>query len=355
MYSIHQDHNSVCHHCSWGPTQICSHDVIGRHTETLSLCIHNILLNGLTGELHACVWCLINSILTSPFVHNFLMYWDDIECIQSVYHLPTYEIVLSAQYKGMTGLQWWLICIESLINVAYPDEDDTSDIATDKNNMFKSKLLEWWIAMNLTSKFKFIMNGNNDLLCSFCDEEISVGLVHSFSMKQSFQFMVVMRISFLEALDCILASTSLCHYVDMLSHFSYYQRKQYIDVFEHLQGITFLCFEILEDAILMKNEYIFAICAEISLLCLQSLHHLLTICKRCVVQPVYIVSTRVAAASRILDLVHNSHFVVSVYNHLTLNLSNWNAFETGQTNVDPNLIAELVNIIDQECCQSAEQ
>jgi hypothetical protein len=309
--------------------------------------IHLVLYNCLTGELLALTWCIISHILKSPLSHTFLLYWDDIECLESIFNFSTYEIMISATYLDETGFEWWLKSLYYLTKC--PSSCDSQDhhavtLTLMRNNLIQLKLLRWWIAMNVNENNKISMN--NMITGNTCDHNLNCfsmvttscertsEYVYSFSSKQSFLFIIVARNMFLEALDLFLSSNNMNSFLEAISLHPLHQQLQFHEVVSNLPGITIACFELLEDAILMKNEFVIAICAEICCLSVQSMQHI----------------GAMRTTDDLMRCIHSmksNHYLNSVHQHLTVNLSNWNDLATGRTSVDPTLIIELVDIIEK--------
>ena len=375
--------------------------------------IHMVIYTCLSGELLALTWCLITQLLKSPLMGSFLLHWHDLDCLESLFNLSTYEYMLSATYMGDSGLQWWLKAVYYLIrNPICEQAQDIREMESMRNDLIQLQLLRWWLAHNVHTQLHlhlspslspslslslehtsdhartsdtptsavhlhpaagFSVVSSPSLSPSPCARNRTSLCIHSFTSQQSFLFLTLMRDVMLQAMDIFMTASNSHSFLTALSTYPVHQQLLYREVIENIQGITILCFELLEDAILLKNEVVIAICAEICCLSVQSIQHLLWTGRRpCSTDnsgrylplspnhndqdinvdtastnntpafpPVMVTAT---IKELVCSICHN-HYVGAVCEHLTMNLSKWDALMSGQTSIDSTLITELIDTI----------
>jgi hypothetical protein len=259
-----------------------------------------------------------------------------------------------------------------------PSYSEMQEVSVMRNDMICLKLLRWWILMNVDTSLQVAIppasdegvgedvgdpgGGGRYAVTSNLTHERSTVCVYSFSAKESFLVMFILRRCVLYTMDLILSSINPQSFIASIATHPYHQQRQYCDVFENIHGITVACFELLEDSILMRNELGVAVCAEICSLSLQSVAHMT---HTWINIEGDIDRSDLASTSSVLmsvvewrSLLSNNHYLISVSEQLLVGFLSA-AKEKKNTrsedeekcvvhelpNVDSTLIIELLHII----------
>lgn len=321
--------------------------LLENHLTLVTNHLHLVVENSSSGELLALTWCFIGHLLKSPIAHSFVNVWDGIESLEKLFKESTYEAMLSAKHRDETGLQWWLRSFYYLMNCPPRNQLEEAQNILSARNKIQLELLRCWLLMSVSTRYVLNIHSCNtkpgqvyDFSMRTAPDASRPKYMCSFSIQQSFLFLIVVRNVFLDAMDILLASHNLDSFMVSLSLYPLYQRLQYQEIVENLYDITILLFEILEDAILMKNEVALAICGEVCVQCVLSVQHLSVW-----MQPTHLVGSSISVD--FMYFVRTHHYVDAVYQHLTLNLSGWSGLASGCSSVDPALLSELVEVLEK--------
>ena len=272
--------------------------------ESLVNIIHLVHQYSMSGIVHSTTWCLIGQLLkySNILKESFIIYWDEIESVLSVLNMSIYEIILNTQYDDESGFSWWLRSVYYLIKEY--DSKSSNDVVESegggqvedgreakrmKKDMILLMLLRWWIRMNVTTASEFQLStriededeeeeGKKWQYCSLTSSSSSshnrtaACCIYSFTIQQSFLFLILMKEPLADIFKMILMSYSQ---QEDGQKTPLYLQLQYNEIMKNFPAIIVILFEILEDALLLNNGIVIKMGIDICIMLLKVLNNII--------------------------------------------------------------------------------